>query len=57
MVATQTLWLDLVAGVESRWLASRGDAKRKQYQALKNVLHVMREKAKGQIVQGRLGYA
>jgi hypothetical protein len=42
MVATQTWWLGLIAGVGSSWLASRGHGKREQYEALRGVLGVMR---------------
>jgi hypothetical protein len=35
MVATQTWWLGLIAGVGSSWLASRGHGKRDQYETLK----------------------
>src|SRR5690606_5512903 len=35
MVATQTWWIGLVAGVGSHWLAGKGRARREQYQALR----------------------
>ena len=44
MVATQTWWLGLIAGVGSSWLASRGHGKREQYEALKAALGVMASK-------------
>ena len=44
MVATQTWWLGLIAGVGSSWLASRGHGKREQYEALKTALGVMKER-------------
>lgn len=42
MVATQTWWLGLIAGMGSSWLAARGHGKREQYEALKTALGVMR---------------
>lgn len=42
MVATQTWWLGLVAGVGSSWLAARGHGKREQYEALSRALGVMK---------------
>lgn len=44
MVATQTWWLALMAGVGSNWLANRGHGKREQYEALKTALRVMRSR-------------
>ena len=44
MVATQTWWLGLIAGVGSSWLASRGHGKREQYEALRGALGAMKEK-------------
>lgn len=44
MVATQTWWLGLIAGVGSSWLASRGHGKREQYEVLRGALGVMRAK-------------
>ena len=44
MVATQTWWLGLVAGLGSSWLASKGHGKREQYEALRGALGVMTEK-------------
>ncbi len=41
MVATQTWWLGLIAGVGSSWLTSRGQGKREQYEALRGALGVM----------------
>jgi hypothetical protein len=38
MVATQTWWLGLIAGVGSRWLSSVGQEKREQYEILKTAL-------------------
>ena len=43
MVATQTWWLGLIAGVGSSWLASRGQGKREQYEALQSTLWVMKK--------------
>ena len=45
MVATQTWWLGLIAGVGSSWLASRGHGKREQYEALRGALGGMRHRA------------
>lgn len=42
MVATQTWWLGLVAGVGSSWLTARGHGKREQYEALSRALGVMK---------------
>lgn len=42
MVATQTWWLGLIAGVGSSWLSSKGHGKREQYEALRGALGVMR---------------
>lgn len=42
MVATQTWWLGLIAGVGSSWLASRGQGKREQYEALREALETLR---------------
>lgn len=44
MVATQTWWLGLIAGVGSRWLASHGHGKREQYEALRAALVVMKQR-------------
>lgn len=44
MVATQTWWLGLIAGVGSSWLASRGHGKREQYDALRAALAVMKKR-------------
>ena len=44
MVATQTWWLGLIAGVGSSWLASKGHGKREQYEALKAALGAMTRK-------------
>lgn len=44
MVATQTWWLGLIAGVGSSWLANRGHGKREQYEALRGALGVMRNR-------------
>lgn len=38
MVATQTWWLALVAGVGSSWLANKGRGKREHYEALSKAL-------------------
>ncbi|MBS0212212.1 MAG: hypothetical protein JSR26_03400 [Proteobacteria bacterium] len=42
MIATQTWWIGLLAGVGSRWLAARGEGKRERYQVLENALRVLR---------------
>ena len=44
MVATQTWWIGLIAGVGSSWLASKGHGKREQYDALKRALEVMKSR-------------
>ena len=44
MVVTQAWWIGLIAGVGSRWLAGRGDAKREQYEVLKDALKVMQRR-------------
>jgi hypothetical protein len=56
MVATRTLGLELVAGSShvGSLVAVVGNVS--TYQALRNALHPMREKAKGQVVQNRLDY-
>ena len=46
MIATQTWWLGLMAGVGSSWLASVGRGKRNQYEALRVALKTM-ERRKG----------
>ena len=45
MVATQTWWLGVLAGVGSSWLAARGHGKREQYEALLGALRVMRHRS------------
>jgi len=47
MVATQTWWLGLVAGVGSSWLTSKGHDKREQYEALRGALGVMKDRFAG----------
>ncbi|MBS0575162.1 MAG: hypothetical protein JSS45_01860 [Proteobacteria bacterium] len=42
MVATQTWWIGLLAGVGSRWLAGKGAGKRARYQMLKDAVRVLR---------------
>lgn len=44
MVATQTWWLGLIAGVGSRWLDNFGQGKREQYEVLITALNVMKKK-------------
>jgi hypothetical protein len=44
MVATQTWWLGLIAGVGSSWLAGRGHGKRERYEGLKAALESMRKR-------------
>jgi hypothetical protein len=46
MVATQTWWLGLIAGVGSSWLASRGHGKREQYEVLRDALGSLRGRKK-----------
>jgi hypothetical protein len=53
MVATQTWWLGLIAGVGSSWLASRGHGKREQYEALRGALGVMRARTPALPYDGR----
>ena len=45
LVATQTWWLGLIAGVGSGWLASRGHNKREQYEALSQALKTMKARS------------
>ena len=44
LVATQTWWLGLIAGLGSSWLANRGHNKREQYEALKVARDVMQQR-------------
>jgi hypothetical protein len=44
MVATQTWWLGLVAGVGSSWLAAKGHGKREQYEALQAAVGVIKQR-------------
>ena len=44
MVATQTWWIGLVAGVGSHWLAAKGKVRREQYQALWQSVTILRER-------------
>lgn len=44
MVATQTWWIGLVAGVGSHCLAAKGKAHREQYQALLESVAILRER-------------
>lgn len=44
MLATQTWWVGLIAGVGSSWLASRGHGKREQYETLRSALRVMEDR-------------
>ena len=44
ILATQTWWLGLIAGVGSSWLASSGHGKREQYEALRATLSVVRQR-------------
>ncbi len=43
MVATQTWWLGLMAGLTSGWLSSRGHHKRQQYEALKEAASIVKK--------------
>ena len=42
MVVTQTWWIGLLAGVGTRLLTARGEAKREQYQMLKDAIGALR---------------
>ena len=42
MVATQTWWIGLIAGVGSHWLAGKGRTRREQYQALLQAVQYLR---------------
>lgn len=42
MVVTQTWWIGLVAGVGSSWLATKGRARREQYEALRAAVEILR---------------
>lgn len=44
MVATQTWWIALIAGVSSGWLASKGRGKRERYEALRSAIQVLEER-------------
>lgn len=44
MVATQTWWIGLIAGVGSRWLAGKGRSRREQYEALRQAVAILRER-------------
>ena len=50
MVATQTWWLGLIAGVGSSWLTSHGQGKRQQYEVLRAALKVMGERHPHQMI-------
>lgn len=47
MVVTQTWWLGLLAGVGSGWLASKGRARREQYEALRQAAELLRSRYRG----------
>ena len=47
LVATQTWWLGLIAGVGSSWLTSKGHGKREQYEALSHALKTMQARSSG----------
>lgn len=47
MVATQTWWIGLVAGVGSHWLATKGRATREQYEALRGAVDLLRRRYRG----------
>ncbi len=55
MVATQTWWLGLIAGVGSSWLASHGQGKREQYEALRGALGVMNDRKVFALKDSRTG--
>ena len=44
IIATQTWWLGLIAGVGSRWLAGIGQGKREQYEVLSSALAAMQKR-------------
>lgn len=54
MVVTQTWWLGLLAGVGSGWLASKGRARREQYEALRQAAELLRRRYAGPPPQGWL---
>jgi len=54
MVATQTWWLGLIAGVGSSWLSSKGHGKREQYEALRGALGVMAKRQRESHVESPL---
>ena len=54
MVVTQTWWLGLLAGVGSGWLASKGRARREQYEALRQAAELLRSRYRGPEPMGLL---
>lgn len=52
MVVTQAWWLGLLAGVGSGWLASKGRARREQYEALRQAAKLLRGRYSGPAPQG-----
>ena len=57
MVATQTWWLGLLAGLTSGWLSSRGHHKRQQYEVLKEAVSNLRGARKRRaLATAALGY-
>ena len=54
MVVTQTWWLGLLAGVGSGWLASKGRARREQYEALRQAAELLRSRYRGSEPMGLL---
>lgn len=54
MVVTQTWWLGLLAGVGSGWLASKGRARREQYEALRQGAELLRSRYRGSEPMGLL---
>jgi hypothetical protein len=48
MVVTQTWWIGLVAGVGSRWLATKGRIRREQFEALQQAANLLRRRYQDQ---------
>lgn len=44
MIATQTWWLGLMVGAGSHWLATKGRGKREQYEALEDMVDIVRKR-------------
>lgn len=56
MVATQTWWLGLLAGVASGWLTGRGQHKRQQYEALKEAASIVKQVRSRRLLAGSKAY-